>query len=171
MTITCLSACAAIVTLVAASCPAWARQADAGRTADASGQTPTCSRETAWGNRTFQGADWRATIILDPCVPESHATNILRAIQQGALVNAQPAAVAGPSRGVVPAVPAVQLSQVEWIAARFASGDRVDGLATGPFELYEVRTRSGDSPLRGLSLRVSIRGDGVEVRSVGGWLE
>jgi len=163
-----LSATIAVVGfLMSTVWPSWAGQADSGQIPGSGAQTPVCE-ERVWENRTFQQADWKATIILDPCVPEAHAIRILRAIEKQNLVNAQPA---HPLTGVVPSVPTVRLSQVQWIGARWPTGRRVDGSEAGPFELYDVRTVSLESGLWGLSLRVSVRDDYVELRSVGAWLE
>jgi hypothetical protein len=163
-----LSAMIAVVSLLTSAVQLFGADLTEAVSTDARVQPLACPKDVVWENRTFQQTGWKATIILDPCVPESHAMLILQSIEQQHLVNAQPA---NRSTGAVPAVPTVRLSQVEWIGARWASGGRVDGSDAGPFELYEVRTRSLDSPLRGLSLRVSIRSGAVEVRAVGTWFE
>ena len=127
-----------------------------------------CARKKCGRTARFSRPTGRPRSYWTRCVPEAHAIRILQAIEKQNLVNAQPT---HPLTGVVPSVPTVRLSQVHWIGARGPTGRRVDGSEAGPFELYDVRTVSLESGLWGLSLRVSVRDDYVELRSVGAWLE
>ena len=127
-----------------------------------------CVKGQRHQKRRLADKGWRAEIYLDPCVPELDARRILSAINDSRLVDKQLENRARTS-GAPQEIPKFGIKQVLWIAS---TEERV--LAeVAPDASYTVmiRTSAVAASPAGLYLLVSVRGSGVEVHYVGGWLE
>jgi hypothetical protein len=127
-----------------------------------------CLQRRGFRERGLRIDGERITIHLGVCVPAEDAVRILRSLKQGQWANRQKPPWDAPWQGIPP-LPRVVVSDVYSISLPFSY--LAPGSVPQPFE-YQVLTREGTHPngSEGYSFIVILRGEQVELTSVGSWV-
>jgi hypothetical protein len=127
-----------------------------------------CLQRRGFKERRLRIDGERVKIHLNVCVPAEDAVRILRSLKQRQWTNRQQPPSSAPWQGIPP-LPRVLVSDVYSISLPFSY--LAPGSVPQPLE-YQVLTREGTHPngSEGYSLIVILRGEQVELTSVGSWV-